>query len=244
MSNPVAPLRFVTPQQPCSYVSSEISSLEYRVQLSMEADEYLALLRRGWRRHGAHFFRPACPQCSKCRSLRIDVHSFRPAKSQRRCLKRNAETQFVVQPATVTSRHVALYNAWHRDMTARRGWPVQQTTPHDYAQAFLIGDWSFAYEMQYFQDGRLVGVGLVDLLEDSMSSVYFYHDPAWRSRGPGTFSILCEIQYARQTGRRYLYLGYAIRECPSMAYKFRYRPHEVLDQYVSEPSHPVWSTVE
>ena len=125
-------------------------------------------------------------------------------------------------------------------MTARRGWPLAQTTPEDYANAFLIGEWAFAHEMLYFQQGRLLGVGLVDLLQESLSSVYFYHDPAWRPRGPRTFSLLTEIECARQTRRRHLYLGYAIRDCPSMAYKFRFGPHELLAEYVADASNPEW----
>jgi arginine-tRNA-protein transferase len=177
----------------------------------------------------------------KCRSLRVDVEAFEPSKSQRRSLKRNAAVETTLHRATVSTEHVRLYNLWHQDMTARRGWPLQQTTPQDYVNAFLIGDWPFAHEIRYFRDGRLIGVGLVDLLEDSLSSVYFYHAPDWRPRGPGTFSILTEIDYGRQSGRKHLYLGYAIHECPSMAYKFRFGPHEILETYVSDDAAPVWS---
>lgn len=240
MSNSVEPLRFVTPAHSCSYIPSQTASLEYRIQLSMDADDYKELLQRGWRRHGAHFFRPACPRCTRCRSLRIDVDGFRPTKSQRRCFNRNSSVESVVRRATVSSDHVRLYNLWHRDMTARRGWPLQQSTPEGYVEAFLIGNWEFANEIQYVQEGRLVGVGLVDLLDDAISSVYFYHDPVWRERGPGTFSILTEIDLARRTGRRHLYLGYGIHECPSMAYKFRFGPHEILAEYVSDATLPVW----
>lgn len=241
MTNSDSALRFVSDDHPCSYVPAETASLEYRVQLSMDEEEYGQLLQRGWRRHGAHFFRPACPHCVKCRSLRVDVERFHATKSQRRSLKRNKDVETVLDRATVSTEHIRLYNLWHQDMTARRGWSLQQTGPRDYVGAFLIGDWPFAHEIRYYEQGRLVGVGLVDLLEDSISSVYFYHAPDWRPRGPGTFSILTEIEYARRTGRKHLYLGYAIHECPSMAYKFRFGPHQILEAYVSEDATPAWS---
>ena len=238
------PLRFMTPRGPCSYLPAETSSLEYRIQLGMDESEYSDLLQRGWRRHGVNFFRPACPHCTKCQSLRVDVADFRASRSQRRCRRRNADIEFVVRRASISSEHIRLYNLWHQDMTARRGWSLQQTTPDDYTSAFLIGEWAFAYEMLYFQEGRLLGVGLVDLLEEAVSSVYFYHDPEWRPQGPGTFSLLTEIEYARQTGRQHVYLGYAIHECPSMAYKFGFAPHEILAEYVPEETNPVWTRTE
>jgi len=57
----------------------------------MTAEAYRELLRRGWRRFGLDFFRPACPRCVKCRSLRIDVPEFKPSSSQQRNLRRNSE---------------------------------------------------------------------------------------------------------------------------------------------------------
>jgi leucyl-tRNA---protein transferase len=234
-------VRFVTPESRCSYVPTETASLEYRIHLRMGVAQYTEMLQRGWRRHGAHFFRPACPLCTKCRSLRVDVDDFRPTRSQRKCRSRNSDVQIVLQRASVTTEHVRLYNAWHQDMTQRRGWSLQQISEEDYTNSFLIGEWAFAHEMLYLRNGVIIGVGLVDLLPQAISSVYFYHDREWRRLGPGTFSVLSEIEYARRTGRRHLYLGYAIRECPSMAYKFRFGPHELLGEHVSDDTRPVWT---
>ncbi|MEZ6064809.1 MAG: hypothetical protein R3B90_03670 [Planctomycetaceae bacterium] len=58
--------------------------------------------------------------------------------------------------------------------------------------------------------------------------------------GPGTFTILKEIELCQATGRRYNYLGYWIKECPSMAYKDRFEPYEVLERYVEADEEPVW----
>jgi arginine-tRNA-protein transferase len=125
-------------------------------------------------------------------------------------------------------------------MHARRGWRFELTTAEEYDSSFLAGKWSFAREFRYWRQGRLIGVGLVDETQSALSSVYFYHDPVWRSRSPGTFSILQEIEYARQTGRRWLYLGYWIAACGSMAYKAGFAPHEVLAQYVADDVEPAW----
>lgn len=236
--------RFRTPPSACSYLPSETSSLEYRVRDTIAPDAYEALLERGWRRHGQYFFRPACPSCRQCRSLRVDVAAFKPTKSQRRILRRNADVELDIALPTATARHVELYNAWHADMHARRGWHNDQLTVQQYREVFLAGHWSFAREVRYLRDGRLVGVGLVDMVPTALSSVYFYYDPAWRDAGPGTFSILREIEIAREMNRRWLYLGYWIAACQSMAYKANFKPHEILDAYVSDARAPEWNAAD
>mgnify|MGYP002622663803 FL=1 len=232
---------FTSPPGRCSYLPAETASLDYRLSLGMPAAILGELLRRGWRRHGCHLFRPACPACVKCRSVRVDVERFAPSKSQRRCRNRNADINVVMQRPTVTHDHVRLYNAWHDDMTDRRKWRRDHTTREEYAQSFLAGHWESAFEMLYYDGPRLVGVGLVDVVEDALSSIYFFHDPAWRPRGPGTFSVLREIEFCRQTSRRWCYLGYWIAECPSMDYKNRFRPCEVLNHYGPDNAEPEWT---
>ena len=82
--------------------------------------------------------------------------------------------------------------------------------------------------MTYRLQGRIVAVGIADLAEDALSTVYFFFDTEHQRRGLGTYSILCEIQWARERGLSYYYLGYHVRDCPKMSYKARFRPHERL----------------
>lgn len=232
--------QFAAPAGRCSYLPGETSSLAYRISPGMPASVFGELLRRGWRRHGTYLFRPACPACVKCRSVRVDVAAFEPSKSQRRCLQRNAGINVVMQRPSVTPAHIALYNRWHVDRTERRDWRHDETTREQYAESFLAGRFESACEMLYYDGRQLIGVGLVDVVDDALSSAYFYYDPDWLPRSPGTYSALREIEFCRQTGRRWCYLGYWIAECPSMAYKNRFRPYEVLAAYGPDNAEPVW----
>ena len=118
--DPYIAWRFTAPPAKCSYIADETASLDYRISRGMPPDVLGELLRRDWRRHGAYVFRPACPVCRKCRSVRVDVNAFEASKSQRRCRQRNTGINVVMQRPTVTPAHIALYNKWHDDRTEQR----------------------------------------------------------------------------------------------------------------------------
>src|SRR5437870_13360908 len=75
--------RYATPPLRCGYLPAERSSLAYRVLVDVTAAQHEALLARGWRRFGCERFRPVCPACTACRSLRIPRATFTPSRSQR-----------------------------------------------------------------------------------------------------------------------------------------------------------------
>jgi arginyl-tRNA--protein-N-Asp/Glu arginylyltransferase len=231
---------FTTSPYRCSYLPGRTAALTYRILTDLPLDRYDELLRRGWRRFGGEFFRPACPACDQCRSLRLPVSAFTPSRSQRRALRQNTQIQVVVQAPTVSAAHLQLFNAYHADMRRRKGWPFHLTDEDAYRRRFLRGEWAFAREFLYYAGDRLVGVGLADVTATALSSVYFFHDPAWRPRAPGVFSILRQAAYAREQGLRYHYLGYWVAGSPSMAYKAQYRPHELLLGYPADSEEPRW----
>uniref|UniRef100_A0A915ELU2 arginyltransferase n=1 Tax=Ditylenchus dipsaci TaxID=166011 RepID=A0A915ELU2_9BILA len=70
-----------------------------------------------------------------------------------------------------------------------------------------------SYHQQYVLDGRIIAVGVVDVLPRCMSSKYFYYDPDWKFLTLGTYSALREIAFTKSlsTGRpalHYYYMGY------------------------------------
>jgi len=56
--------------------------------------------------------------------------------------------------------------------------------------------------------------------------VYTFWDPTHAALSLGTFSILTQLALARRWGLDWLYLGLAIRDNHSMAYKLAFMPHE------------------
>jgi len=63
---------------------------------------YDAALARGYRRAGGHVYHPHCRGCNACVPARIVAAQFRPDRSQRRCLRANADLETVLEPACPT----------------------------------------------------------------------------------------------------------------------------------------------
>ncbi|XP_045582092.1 arginyl-tRNA--protein transferase 1 isoform X2 [Procambarus clarkii] len=90
-----------------------------------------------------------------------------------------------------------------------------------------------SFHHQYWLDGRLIAVGVLDILPHCVSSVYLYYDPEFSFLSLGTYASLREIALTRELQRRVLslksyYMGFYIHSCPKMRYKGRYNPSFLL----------------
>ena len=99
-----------------------------------------------------------------------------------------------------------------------------------------------AFHQQYFLDGKLVAVGVLDILPHYVSSKYFFYDPDYSFLSLGTYSALREIYLVRwlnqeSTALKYYYMGYYISNCPKMKYKAQYHPSYLLcpETYLWQP---------
>ncbi|XP_047207695.1 arginyl-tRNA--protein transferase 1 isoform X5 [Girardinichthys multiradiatus] len=101
-----------------------------------------------------------------------------------------------------------------------------------------------SFHQQYWLDGRIVAVGVIDILPTCVSSVYLYYHPDFASLSLGSYSALREIAFTRQLQKQspklcYYYLGFYIHSCPKMRYKGQYRPADLLC-----PETYVWVSIE
>ena len=90
-----------------------------------------------------------------------------------------------------------------------------------------------SYHQQYYLDGKLVMVGVVDILPRCLSSVYVFYDPAIKFLSPGVVSALYEIAFTRMLHTvtpsiDMYYMGYYVHNCQKMRYKGQYRPSFLL----------------
>lgn len=79
----------------------------------------------------------------------------------------------------------------------------------------------------------MIAVGVIDILPDCVSSVYFYYDPIYDFLSLGTYASLREIALARELSKscatlKNYYLGFYIPTCPKMRYKSGMKPSYLL----------------
>lgn len=208
----------------CGYYDDRIAQdLVLDPQDPMLPRAYAFALAQGYRRSGALVYRPRCEGCGACVPVRVPVDAFRPDRSQRRCLRRNADLHIATAPVQRGDEHFELYR---RYLAARhRDGGMDDATPESF-DAFLACDWSPTRFLELRLHDRLIAVAATDVLPDALSAVYTFFDPDQPARGLGTRAILAQIDWARGAGLSYLYLGFWLAGHPKMDYKIRYRPIE------------------
>jgi arginyl-tRNA--protein-N-Asp/Glu arginylyltransferase len=221
---------YVTPPHRCSYLSTETAMLEYVECQKLSVVEYAELLQKGWRRFGASLFRPRCPFCTSCWSLRVLVNDFAMNRSQKRNQKENQNrVKLVIGSPKVDDKRLALHDAFHSHQAAEIGWP--KYPPKDvnsYISSFVSNPIP-TEEWCYYDGDKLIGVGYVDVVPTGLSAIYYFHDPDYRDWGLGTWNVINVIQQAQQRAMPYAYLGYFVSGCRSLEYKARFTPYEAHD---------------
>jgi len=186
------------------------------------------LLDNGFRRNGNVVYRPVCQGCSECKVLRVPIASFQRSKAQRRVWNRleGLIDVKVVRP-TISREKLKMY---HDYLVFQHGDTDGAANPESY-RAFLMDSClgSDTIETDYYINGKLAGVGILDRMKDALSSVYFYFHPDYARYSLGTYSILHEIELARNWKYTYYYLGYYIAGCAAMSYKSSFKPCEIKD---------------
>lgn len=189
---------------------------------------YDLTIHAGFRRSGQLIYRPHCRQCSACQATRVLVVEFSPSRSQRRCLKRNADLHWDYQPGQCTDE---LFDLYKRYVQARhRDGGMDQPKPGDFEQ-FLLSDWSETlFCCARDSHNTLIGAAVCDRMASGLSAVYSFFDPVPVRRSLGTWLILKQIELAESLALPYLYLGYWLKDHPKMHYKANFRPIEILQE--------------
>ncbi len=224
----------------CAYIPDNQVRMNYKYVTQASKEFTSSVIARGWRRFGKYFFYPICNGCNECKSIRIDAKNYHPSKSQRKAIKRNANTKIVIQEPTITQSHIDLYNKYHTYKNQHDGWKHRDINQNEYYDNFVDGAYNFGKEVLYIVDDKLVGVDLIDILDDGISSIYFYYDPDYARLSLGTFSLLYQIQLANRLKLPWIYLGYWVDGCKAFAYKENFKPQEILDGFPHISQQPLW----
>lgn len=213
----------------CAYFADEgrTSKTVYALPGRLRPVEYRTAMSLGMRRSGTLVYRPVCSGCRRCQPFRIAVDRFELSRSQRRVQKR-CDGLFEVELTrpVADDEHLRLYRRYQEDQHDKDG---QETDEESYAR-FLVDTVVDTWELSWRdKKGELVAVGVVDVVDDGVSTVYFYWDPALRDLSLGVYSALWEIELTKRWGKPYYYLGYLVGAAATMSYKSQFSGGEIWD---------------
>jgi arginine-tRNA-protein transferase len=215
----------------CAYLPQKSVRMYYKHIEKATQSYNTALIHRGWRRFGSYYFHPICNGCNECKSIRIDANNHILTKSQRKSIKRNRETKIIIRKPTLTQDHIDLYNKYHAYKHQKDNWSHRNISPREYQENFVDGAHEFGKEVLYLLDGKIIGIDLIDILDDGISSIYFFYDPDYPRLSLGTYSLLYQIELAKILELPWIYLGYWVEGCKAFAYKPKFKPQEILSGF-------------
>ncbi|MFT3743178.1 MAG: hypothetical protein QM785_02685 [Pyrinomonadaceae bacterium] len=185
------------------------------------------LLAEGWRHFGTHFFRYNFgiheDEIRRVLPLRIRVNDLRLSKSQRRVLNKNLDLRTEIAPISISSE---IHDLFHRHKSRfKSGVP---DSIFDFVSRDLIGPTDCRMLTAKHND-ELVATSFFDLGESSVSSIYGIFDPERSNRSLGIYTMLKEIEFAREHAKPLYYHGYAYEGESFYDYKKRFGALEIYD---------------
>ena len=215
---------YTTKVSPCDYFPDRLEA-KTAADLNGAAAQAWAnvLSRAGFRRSHNLCYIPSCPICHACVSVRIRVQDFKTSKTMKKIIKRNGATRLSVVPNVATAEQYALFKAYLEKRHA--GGEMEKMEFEEY-RAMIEDSPIETNLLELREQDKLIAVMLTDMLDDGVSAVYSFFDPAAEKRSLGTFMILELIRLTKEHRLPYVYLGYLIRGLSNMAYKERFKPLE------------------
>ncbi len=156
------------------------------------------------------------------------MNQFAPSKSQRKIINKNRDLRIERSAPSVSSEKISLLNRFQKSQTERIGWHLSEHNEQQYREGFIEGN-QFCEEYRIYENEKLIGVGFLDLAGNRASSIYFFYDPDYRHRSLGTWSVITEIERCRTEKIEFLHLGLWNENCPSLSYKNRFEPYQLIE---------------
>ncbi len=183
---------------------------------------------QGWRHFGSRFFRYSLmwqeESWKRVLNLRVPLQEWSPSKSQRRTLKRNHDLEVDFAPAVPGGEEEGLFQN-HKQR-------FRDNVP-DVLSDFLGEEPNGVpvpcLQLSVRKEGELLAASFLDLGQRACSSIYGIFDPKESERRLGILTMLLEMNYAKEIGMEFYYLGYVCVEPSPYDYKKEVKPSWVWD---------------
>ena len=113
---------------------------------------------------------------------------------------------------------------------------LSQKTKHPELYPQYYGTYNLIHRI----DGKIIAVTVIDLLPNSVESVYCYYDPDFSFLDLGVFTVIREIEYMKSfqnlidKNMTYYSMGEMCQSCQKLKYKGNYIPTEIMDHYTGK----------
>jgi len=152
-----------------------------------------------------------------------------------------------LEPSSFTEEKYALFKQYQRSVHSDDSTPsgfkrflvdsplLDERIPYTNAPPSHLPRNYGSYHQMYRLDGQLIAMGVIDILPNCVSSVYFMYDIQWEKFSLGKLSALREISLVREMHEagaprmNFLYMGFYIHSCQKMRYKGEYSPSYLAD---------------
>lgn len=214
----------------CPYIDGQTFLSESYLIEDVNKEEIDLLLDRGYRHFGKFFFRPVCRSCHRCLPIRIPVERYVFSRNARRLFKRYESFRIdVVDNPEVSEEKFLLYKEHKKRFRETEDSETGVEEFQQFSESFFT-NFSFSKTIEIRDKYKLIAVTHMDDGLEANSAIYCYYNTDYLSLSPGRFSIYKGIELAKNSGKRYYYLGYYVEGNSHMSYKGAYTPNEVLLQ--------------
>ncbi len=160
-------------------------------------------------------------------NIRLNLEDFGFRKSLRKLMNRNGRNfQVEIGPASVNDAKEKLYQGQKHRFRGFIFDTLSQFLYSDYWQSVFE-----THEVCVYDGDSLVAVSYFDVGKESVASILGLYDPEYQKFSLGMYSMLLEVEFAMQSGKKFYYPGYVLDDYPQFDYKLRLGDMEYYDWY-------------
>ena len=211
--------------------SHECAYLENRAEQRLAADISEAphlhdqLAESGFRRVENWVYRPVCNNCNACIPIRVDVQNFSLSKNAKRIITKNSSIEISRNDIDVDEEAYELFKTY---LKTRHNDGQMATMSYGDFHSMIHNSPIDTFMIKYRdKNDALIACMLMDSQRDGLSAVYSFFNPDFGRQSLGTFLILDAIALTNEFNKKWLYLGYLVKNSSKMAYKARFKPYQL-----------------
>lgn len=197
---------------------------------NIEPEQLDVFLANGWYRMGQTIFTTHFlffeQRIHSAMWLRLEMsENFRFKRSLRKILKKNREKFTVkVRPFELTAEKELIYQRYAEDFKGNLSGTLKRSLLD--GTDLNVFD---TLEINIYDGDRLIAFSFFDEGVNSLTSINGVYDPEYSNHSLGLHTMLEEIQYGIDTGRKFFYPGYFVPGNPRFDYKLRIGDVEFLE---------------